>query len=77
MFTRQVNVLYSPSGGETPDQCNSSQAVEKVMVFYLLHGSMEIFGPYFHDQGHNMDANSYKWLLAHRRYEGEARARGI
>ena len=67
VFNRKNTVLYAPQGQGTPNQwfSESSQSQEKVMVFAAVHGSGKIFGPYFHEQGVNMDQHVYKRLLSH------------
>ena len=67
VFNRKNTVLYSPQGKGTPDQwfSESSQAQQKVMVFSIVHGSGQVFGPYFLKAGVNLNQYGYKRLLSH------------
>ena len=80
MFSYRKNtVLYSPQGEGTPDQwfSESNQAQEKVMVFAFVHGSGQVFGPYFLKQGVNLDQFGYKRLLRHTVFPDMRRALGL
>ena len=65
VFNRQNTVCYSPSGQGTPEQwvSQASQSQEKVMVFCLLHGSGQKFGPFFLEDGGRVNQFSYRELL--------------
>ena len=67
VFNRKNTVIYSPQGKGTPDQwlSESSQAQQKVMVFALVQGSGQVFGPYFLAEGVNLNQYGYKRLLSH------------
>ena len=67
VMNRQNNVLYAPSGQGVPDQwfTEAKQSFDKVMVFCLLAGGGEKFGPFFFKKDKTVDSHIYKWLLAH------------
>lgn len=62
VMNRQNNVLYAPSGHGAPDQwfTEAEQSHDKVMVFCLLHGSGEKFGPFVFAKHKTVDSHSYK-----------------
>ena len=64
VYNRQNTVCYSPVGGGTPEQwvTQASQAQQKIMVFCLLHGSGQKFGPYFLSEG-RVTQYTYRELL--------------
>ena len=68
VMNRQNNILYAPVGKGVPDQwfTEATQSHDKVMVFCLLSGSGEKFGPLFFDKEQTIDSHAYKWLLAHK-----------
>ena len=68
VMNRQNNVLYSPPGNGALDQwfTEAKQSHEKVMVFCLLSGGGEKFGPFFLPKDKTVDSHAYKWLLAHK-----------
>ena len=65
VFNRQNTVCYAPSGQGTPEQwiTQATQSPDKVMVFCLLHGSGEKFGPFFLPSDGRVTQFSYRQLL--------------
>ena len=67
IFNRKNTVCYSPRGDGTPDHffSEAAQSEKKVMVFLLLTGGGEKFGPYFYSEDETITAHKYKMLLIH------------
>ena len=67
VMNRKNNVLYARCGQGVPQQwfTEAEQSHDKVMVFCLLAGGGEKFGPFFFKKDKTIDSHSYKWLLAH------------
>ena len=78
-FNRQNTVVYSPSGQGTPDHWFSEavQGQQKVMLFVLMTGDGHLFGPYFYDQDHNIDARGYKNMLVYKVFPAMKRELGV
>ena len=60
VMNRQNNVLYAPCGQGVPQQwfTEAEQSHDKVMVFCLLAGCGEKFGPFFFKKDNTIDSHS-------------------
>ena len=65
VFNRKNTVCYSRDGAGRPGQwiSQAAQSPDKVLVFCLLHGSGQKFGPYFIPPDETVNQFSYRELL--------------
>ena len=65
VFNRKNTVCYSSDGAGRPGQwiSQAAQSPDKVLVFCLLHGSGQKFGPYFIPPDETVNQFSYRELL--------------